>query len=167
MVAGHWVDHVGTDQDVAPLWTIDLPCTHSVSLACGLYTTVHCYCYGVLSKLYLELASSMHNCTHFICLLPSLCTPSHQPATLWAICYELCSYSVHSLPLTDCITPRPQFLHCFYSPGCSGPSGFSKWLSENKKTLQEAHIGASDEEIVKLGIKQWRAMPKEEKQHWQ
>lgn len=58
------------------------------------------------------------------------------------------------------------YVHRFFFP-CSGPSGFSKWLNENKQTLQEAHVGASHEELVKLGIKQWRAMPKEEKQQWQ
>ena len=33
--------------------------------------------------------------------------------------------------------------------------------------LQQAHMEASHEELVKLGIKQWRAMTKEEKQQWQ
>ena len=116
-------------------------------------------CYSVLSELLASLHAQLYT-LHL--LLHGL--PMH---TLTPASHVVSYCSVHSLPLTHCIIPRPQFIHCFYLPGCSGPSGFSKWLSDNKKTLQEAHVGASHEEIVKLGIKQWRAMPKEEKQHWQ
>lgn len=151
------------------LWTNDLPCTHSVSLAlwidCTLLfaaTAIVCYlnCIYVILYIYISEVSLHAQLYTLHLLLPSPCTPSHQPATLWAIAVCITCHSLTaSFPELN--------LYSFYFPGCSGPSGFSKWLSENKKTLHEAHVGASHEEIVKLGIKQWRAMPKEEKQHWQ